>query len=86
MVFNSKVQDSNYTMITINRMFEVDTIVKASLPTKPSSETGFYGLVRSSLVTESGFIYEKEKVMQLIVLILVLFLQMQDLSVMSIKS
>jgi len=37
-------------------MFEVDSSVKSSLPAKPSSATGFYALVRSSLLTESGFI------------------------------
>ena len=34
-------------------MFEVDSVVTGSLPTKPT-QTGFYALIRENILTESG--------------------------------
>ena len=34
-------------------MFEVNSAVKGSLPTKPT-QTGFYALIRDYILTESG--------------------------------
>ena len=37
----------------MHRMFEIDSAVKGSLPSKPSA-TGFYALIRDHILTESG--------------------------------